>query len=198
MFSNQTNKIFNIVAGDILPSIGKIAKKKTPNAVKKQLLQGVIANMAAVTIGSISIMIIGGWIKPEEDDEFLPAATLEWIKQQAGYLPIAGGNLQAGLSGYSSGVDPFPVFNNMGKILKNMSQGKEITEKQVERTLVSAGTVFGIPGTIAAARVKNVVEVAEEEGFAEGILEIFGPAFRKGSIARETIEDIGEIIEEGI
>jgi hypothetical protein len=195
MFSNQTNKIYNIVAGDILPSVGRIAARKTPNAVKKQLIQNTIANITAVSVGAISMMIIGGWVKPDEDEEFLAAFAIEQAKQLAGILPIAGRQAQSGLSGYSSGVDPLPIVNDVAKVLKNMAEGKEISEKQVEKLLVSAGTVFGVPGTIAAARLKNVVDVTLEDSFAEGILEIFGPAFREGSIAREIPEIIEEIIE---
>lgn len=195
LFSNQTNKIYNMIAGDILPSIGRIASRKTPNAIKKQLIQRTIANLVATSMSGVAMMVISGWVAPDDDDEFAFEALMGFLKQQSGLLPIIGGGLQSGLSGYESGVDPFPVVNDMAKILKRMSEGKELSQKQVERTLVSAGTVLGVPGTIAANRVKNAVEVTLDDNFAEGILEIFGPAFRKGSIARELPSIIEELIE---
>ena len=198
LFSNQTNKIYNMIVGDILPSVGRIASRKTPNAIKKQLITRTIANLVATSMSGVAMMVISGWVAPDDDDEFLKEAFFGFLKQQSGLLPIVGGGLQSGLSGYESGVDPFPVVNDMAKILKRMSEGKELSQKQVERTLISAGTVLGVPGTIEANRVKNVVEVTLDEGFAEGILEIFGPAFREGSIARELPGIIEEKIEEGL
>jgi hypothetical protein len=197
MFSNQTNKIFNIIAGDIAPSIKRIASRKTPNAVKKELVRNTIANTTAVTMGAIGISIIGGWQVPDDDEEVLAAAGLELIKQLAGTLAIVSSDVQAGLTGYSSGVSIFPIATDMTRNIKNMAMGKEITPRQVEHTLTSMGTVFGFPGTIAAGRVKNVIDVTiEEDNFAEGILELFGPTFREGSIARELPGIIEEKVED--
>ena len=145
MFTNQLNKIYNIASWDI------------PQAFRHKEIGKAFTYMGAIAISGMAMGMIARKDIPDEPEDAKQAA-LDIGAQLLASIPVVGGNIVAGTTGWrSTGVDPFPVFAQLGATGKTLVDADKDMEQKLESTLklVLEGFVLtGIPQIATKRSIK--------------------------------------------
>ncbi len=171
MFGNQTNQIYNILTSDI------------PFAIRQKQAKIAMAEMAGIGISAFSMIMLTGW-RPPEDLEKLPEEfAAQFMLQLAGYVPVAGGAMKAGLSGFGSGGNvPFPMGETLGKLMKMTITGEDDPErwgKLAKSVAWDSLLATGAPSTAIKRVYQGGETLVEKRNAGKAFAELFGQTFKE-------------------
>lgn len=153
MFSNQLNQNWNSLVFD------------TTYQFKNRNFGELATTVVSVAMSTVAISLISGFEIPE--DEPLDDILEEFAIQALNMLPIVGGEVGRGLSGwnYSSG-SALDMFSDIGSFAKLISDGDDIDK--VVNKLIDVGEnmlIYGVGAPVTGAR--RIINSVKEQDIAE-------------------------------
>lgn len=146
MFSNQTNKIVNIMGHDL---VGEIQRKEYGNA---------FATVLGASLGGLIVQAIQHGKLPES-----PGEIMGWLgRSSVSVIPVIGNSIVSAYDGYRGENLLGTLGRDIGDIAKDVTKGK-VGSKTALAGLELYSLATGAPYTL----VKRIVRTAENGNFGE-------------------------------
>lgn len=156
LFTNQLNKQFNMIYGDIMDfEFSDDWKEKVKPLMQDLLVLGVV---------SVGAALISGAPYPDEEEDwkdFFGELAGNTLAEMAGNIPY-GGSLIKGFATGDSYTDT-NILEQLANVRKVLSKDPDTrTSHQMSRAIVNflaeAGTLFGVPSTAAQKTYRTIIE----------------------------------------
>lgn len=156
LFTNQLNKQFNMVYGDIMDL--------EFSEDYKEAMMPILRDLAVLGVVSMGAALISGNPWPEEDDEpeaFLAELAGYTLAEMVGNAPVVGTLLKDTITGSTyAETSLLEQWQNLRKVaLKDPDKRtKHQMSRAVVNTFAETGTLFGVPTTAVQKSYRAIVE----------------------------------------
>lgn len=165
LFTNQLNKQFNMIYGDIMDL--------EFSDDYKEAMMPILRDAAVLGVVSMAAALISGNPYPEEDDEpedFFGELAAYTLAEMAGNIPVAGSMLKDLATGSTyAETSLLEQLQNLKKVaLKDPDKRtKHQMSRAVVNTFAEAGTLFGVPTTAVQKSYRAIVEAIDSPSIGD-------------------------------